>query len=168
MATFDFAPSSAAPFQFQPVLDGNPYTATVPWVLFGARYYLNLVASDGTPIIYTAIPGSPTGLDLQALSWANGRALATVATPHGYKTGRIISLTVAGCSPAAYNGAVEALITGPSTFSYALAANPGPATAFGRASYDINMLAGVPNENGDIFTSTLVFREASQQFEVNP
>jgi len=165
---FTFQPSTSAPYQFQPVLDGATYNATVPWLAFGARYYLNLVASNGTLVLYRALSGSPTGVALQAISWANGRAQALTAAPHGYKTGRIISLTVSGCSPSAYNGIVQALITGPSTFSYALASNPGAASALGNASYDVNLIGGVPNENGDQFTSTLVFREQSQQFEVNP
>jgi hypothetical protein len=164
---FNFQPSTAAPFQFQPVLDGSPYIATVPWLAFAKRFYLNLLASDGTQIIYTALVGSPTGVAIQALSWAMGRASATTVAPHGYKVGRVISLTVVGCLPAAYNGVVAALITGQDSFSWALAANPGAASVLGNANYDINLLGGVPNENGQQFKSTLVFRAQSQQFEVN-
>jgi hypothetical protein len=164
---FNFTPSAVAPFSFSPVLDGQPYNASVPSLLFGNRYYLSLVASDGTPIIYTALIGSPTGVAIQSLAWANGRAIVLTAVPHGYKVGRIISLTIVGCAPTAYNGIQQALISGPSTFSYPLASNPGPATVLGNANYDVNLIGGVPNENGVQFTSTLVFRDQSQQFEVN-
>jgi len=63
---------------------------------------------------------------------------------------------------------VNALITGPATFTYPIASNPGAATVFGTASYDINLIGGVPNQNGVPFSSTLVFRDASQQFETSP
>ncbi len=165
---FNFQPSTSAPYQFQPVLDGATYTASVPWLVFGGRYYLSLIASNGTLVLYRGLTGSPTGVALQSLSWANGRANGLTAAPHGYKTGRVISLTLSGCAPAAYNGIVQALITGPSTFSYALASNPGAATVLGNVSYDINLIGGIPNENGVQFTSTLVFREQARQFEVSP
>lgn len=168
MTIFPFKPSSTAPFGFQPTLNGNVYNATVPWLLFGARYYLKLTALDGTPILYTAIAGSPTGQALQALTWANGIVTATSILPHGFKIAGTVMLTISGSVPAAYNGLVPAFVTGRSTFTYPLAANPGAATVFGSASFDVNLIGGVPNENGDYFTSTLVFRAAAQQFEVSP
>ena len=165
---FNFTPSSAAPFQFQPVLDGQPYSATVPWLLFGRRYYLNLFALDGTQILLTGLNGSPIGIQIGSLSWANGTVSATTIAPHGYKTARSIMLTIAGCAPNAYNGLVKALITGPSSFSWPLAINPGPASVFGNANYDINLIGGVEKEDGTFFSSTLVFRAQNSQFEVNP
>ena len=165
---FPFAPSAAAQFTFQPVLDGASYNASVPWLLFGARYYLNLSASDGTQIWYGAIVSSAAGIQLESLSWANGIVTATTSAPHGYRTATTVSLTIAGCSPDAYNGLVEALITGPSSFSYLLASNPGTATVLGTVSYDVNLIGGVPDENGNYFTSILVFRDESQTFEVSP
>lgn len=167
-ALFNFTPSTVAPYQFQPTLNGAVYNATVPWLLFGARYYLNLAALDGTQLLYTAIAGSPTGVDLQSLAWANGIVSATTDVPHGYKIASTVSLTLVGSTPDAYNGKFDALITGPSSFSYMLTDNPGPATVFGVANYDVNLIGGVPNENGDYFTSTLVFRQQAQQFEVSP
>lgn len=168
MTTFTFRQPAGSPFSFQPTLDGQVYNATVPWLVFGARYYLSLTAIDGTPILYTAIAGSPTGLDLQALGWSAGRVQATTLAPHGYRLGRLVALTVSGCAPDTFNGLVQALITGPTTFTYALAADPGPATVLGRASYNVNLVGGVPNAAGVAFTSTLVFRQANQQFEVSP
>ena len=165
---FPFTPSNVAPYEFQPTLDGAVYNVTVPWLLFGARYYLNLVALDGTQLLYTAIAGSPSGVQLQSIAWANGIVSATTATPHGYKVATTVALTISGATPAGYNGLVDAFMTGPNSFSYMLAANPGPATVFGNASYDINLIGGVPNENGAYFTSTLVFRQQAQQFEVSP
>jgi hypothetical protein len=168
MATtiFPFTPSSTVQFAFQPVLDGNSYNASVPSLLFGNRYYLNLVAADGTPIIYTALIGSPTGIPIASLSWANAIVTATTETPHGYRIASTVELTIVGCTPDAYNGSVQVLITGPSTFSYLLASNPGSATVFGTANYDINLIGGVPKEDGTFFASTLVFRVPASQFEV--
>jgi hypothetical protein len=163
---YNFAPSTAAPYQFQPVLDGQTYNATVPWLLFGRRYYLNLSAVDGTPIWYGAVVGSPTGFSIVDLVWANGRVTATTLVPHGLRIASTVSLNVSGCAPDTYNGLIEAYITGPSSFSYAIATDPGAASVFGSASQDINLIGGVPNISDVAFTSRLVFRQASQQFEV--
>ena len=200
-----FVPSTSAAFSFQATLDGNPYNAVVTWSLFGQRYYLNLTASDGTPILTTALIGSPSPLQLIALSWANGLAIAqtgtvvTVNVPgsgptlitagtagtgaiidtdveleitaglaHGLRIGSVVPLVISGVTPDAYNGEVDALVTSPVAFTYPIASNPGIATVFGRASYDFNLIGGVTNENGEFFTSTLVFRQQAQQFEISP
>lgn len=165
---FQFAPSKAAPYQFSPVLDGAVYNASVPSLLFGNRFYLDLVAADGTPIWYGAIVGSPPGLQLASLTWQQGRVLAQTSAPHGYKPASSVALTVAGCAPDAYNGQVEAMSTGPSSLFYPLAADPGPATMFGSAGQEFNLIGGVPNANGAAFSSRLVFRTGTQQFEVSP
>lgn len=168
MATiiFPFTPSIVAPFEFQPILDGVSYNATVPSLLFGNRYYLNLVAQDGTPIIFTALAGSPTGLQIASLSWSNGVVSAKTTLPHGYRIASTVELTVEGCSPDAYNGLRPCLITGTSSFSYPLANNPGHAVLFGLANYNINLVGGVAKEDGTFFESTLVFRVPANQFEV--
>jgi hypothetical protein len=168
MAIFPFQPFPTSPFQFSPVLDGQTYNATVPSLLFGNRYYLNLIASDGTPILFTALIGSPTGIQLASLSWANGIVSATTQTPHGYRIASTVELTLVGSTPDGYNGLFPCLITGPSTFSYLLADDPGPATVFGTANYNINLIGGVAKEDGTFFASTLVFRQAASQFEVSP
>jgi hypothetical protein len=63
-------------------------------------------------------------------------------------------------APDAYEGPFECLITGPSSFTFQVAPNPGPATALGTASYDINLV----DQYFD--TTILVFRDGTQQFEV--
>lgn len=168
MTVFPFVQSPTSPFQFQPTLDGAIYNASVPWLLFGARYYLSLVALDGTQVWYGAVPGSPTGVAILSLVWANGIARATTALPHGYKPGRAIDLTIIGCTPDAYNGLFSCMITGPSSFSYLLSPDPGDATVFGSAEYNVNMIGGVAKPDGTFFASTLVFRDPANQFEVSP
>lgn len=165
---FPFVPSSVTPFSFSPVLDGATYNATVPWGLFGARYYLNLVALDGTLIWYGAIVGSGSGISIQSMTWANGIVAVTTAVPHGYKPATTVELTITGCTPDAYNGLYPCLITGPSSFSYLLASDPGSSTVFGIASYDVSMIGGVQKEDGTYFQSTLLFRTQSQNFEASP
>jgi hypothetical protein len=167
---YQFAPSASAnpPFSFSPQLDGVQYNATVTWSLFGQRWYLNLVALDGTPILTTALVGSPTGIALENLEWSGGVVTATTSTPHGLKVGRVISLTISGATPDGYNGFFACQITGPQKFTYALATNPGMATVFGFENYNVNLVGGVADENGNYFSSTLVFRESAQTFETNP
>lgn len=165
---FPFASSSTSVFSFSPTLDSEIYNATVPWLLFGRRYYLSLQALDGTQIWYGAVVGSPSAFDLASLAWAHGRAIATTTTPHGLRPTETVALTVAACAPAAFNGLVEAFVTGPSSLSWPLDTDPGQVTALGRASQDLNLIGGVPNGLGGYFSSTLVFRTASQTFEVNP
>lgn len=164
----NFVQSNVAPFSFSPTLDGQNYSATVTGNVFGNRLYLNLNALDGTFIMSRPLVGSPTGLALQGLSWANGQAMATVVAPHGYKIGTVIGLTITGAMPTAYNGLIAALITGPSTFTYPISADPGPGSVFGTASYNVNLIGGIPDANGTPFSSTLVYRAQSRQFEVSP
>jgi hypothetical protein len=149
-------------FQFQPTLDNQVYSASVTWNLFRQGWYLNLVDSSGNFIVSKALVGSPSALNLQSLSWAMGVVAATVINPHGYKLGTTLQLTVSGVNPIAYNGIWMCLITGPTTFTYPLPAYPGQSSALGAVSSDINLV-------WDYFqTTTLVFRDASQTFEVVP
>lgn len=168
MTVFPYKQSPTQPFQFNPTLDGQVYTGIVTWSLFGKRLYLNLYALDGTPIICTAIAGSPTPVGIASLSWLRGFATATLLERHGYRVGSTVPLTVSGCTPDGYNGIVEATATDPMTIQYAVATDPGQATLLGAAGYDLNLIGGVPNIAGTPFTSTLVFRQAALQFEVSP
>jgi hypothetical protein len=162
MTVFPFKPTSQALFTFSPTLDGQQYQAIVTWNLFAQRYYLNLYTLSNVLVVSLAITGSPNGVALQSLTWLNGKVLAVTAAPHGLRLGRIVTLAVANVSPAAYNGTVQCLITGPSTFSYALTANPGQATSLGSAGYNLNLVGGYFTE------SALVYRAPARQFEVTP
>lgn len=156
-----FVPNNRVPFAFQPTLDGQVYNVTVTWNLFGVRYYINVYSLAGVLVVAKAMVGSPDGLAIEGLSWANGKAFATTSLPHGFKIGTTIALTVTGCAPDAFNGQIQAFVTGPQTLTWAIAGDPGMATAFGAVTYNISLVAGY-------FASTLVFRQSSQQFEVSP
>jgi hypothetical protein len=155
----DFVPSQIQAPLFNVTLDGNIYTAIITWNLFAQRYYITLMALDGTVILTQALVGSPIPISISALSWANGTVTVTTANPHGVRIGRAALLTIDGVTPDAFNGIVQVLITGQTTFSYPLAVNPGPATILGAVEKNINLVAG-------FFTSTLVFRQDNNQFEV--
>lgn len=53
--TINFVQPSNAPFQFIATLDGQQYTCTVTWNVFGQRYYLNIFTLDGTRILTIAL-----------------------------------------------------------------------------------------------------------------
>lgn len=159
---FPFVPPRVQQFQFQPVLDGTVCTGIVRWNLFGQRLYLDLFAQDGTRIFTQPFIGSPSGINIAALSWDHGIVSATLALPHGRRITDTIRFTVKECLPVAFNGVINALVTGPLTLQWPLASNPGLATALGHIDYDINLVAGY------FSNSTLVFNEGSQQIAVTP
>lgn len=68
---------------------------------------------------------------LTSLTWASSVATATTTTAHGFTNGDTIPLTIAGAAPTGYNGTFECTITGASTFTYPLTANPGSETVPG-------------------------------------
>jgi hypothetical protein len=156
-----FVPSSVQAPQFNLTLDSNEYIGTVEWVLFAQRYYLKIEGLRGDLILYTALIGSPIGLDISALSWANGKVTVTTTDPHHFRFGQILNVTIADATPAAYNGTYQALVTGRNTLTFPLATNPGIATVFGNLQQNINLAGG-------LFQSTLIFREDNSQFEVSP
>ena len=161
MTIFPFLPSNTAPFQFQPTLDGDVYTVVVTWNLFGRRYYANVYQLDGTLVVSLPVIGSAGGVGISSIVWGGGKVTVTTAVPHGYRVTSTVAVTISGCAPDAFNGRYDCAITGPTTFFYLLANDPGTFTLLGVASYDISLTAGY-------FDSTLVFREAAQQFEVSP
>lgn len=165
MTTFtNFAPTPNAPFSFQPTLDGQVYIATVPWLTFGQRWYLNLTDVSGNSIAFLPVIGSATGTNIESISWDQNSQTVTVVTAeaHGWNPYTTATLTVSGVSPTAFNGTFSCFVVDDVTLTYLLASDPGMMTQSGTISYDINILGGY------FQTSTMVFRQASQQFEVSP
>lgn len=74
-------------------------------------------------------------LALTSLSWLSGVATATAAAPHGFTVGDTLPVTIAGALPAPYNGTFLATVTGASTFTYVLTANPGSTPAAPAGTY---------------------------------
>jgi hypothetical protein len=162
MTPFPFNPTAQATFTFSPTLDGQQYQGIVTWSLFGQRYYLNLYSLSNVLVVARALVGSPGSIPLQALTWLAGKATATTVAPHGLKIGNVVTLTVFGVTPDGYNGTFQCVITGPSTFTFSISANPGTVTALGSVSYNINLVSGL------FATSSLIYRTPARQFEVYP
>lgn len=160
---FDFVPSNVAPFEFQPTLDGQVYTCVVTWNLFCRRYYLSCYRLNGTRVFTRPLLGSPAGLTLESITWDafQGTAIAVAAVEHGYAPGSTVRLTIAGTNPAAYSGTVDALVLDATSFSWPLAADPGPTTSPGSAFRNVDIAGGY-------FNSSLVYRAPNRQFEISP
>lgn len=92
--------------------------------LTAGTYSLLTQNSDLTPLL-------TAGKAITSSVWSGGVVTVTTTAPHGYPNAETIGLTIAGMTPAAYNGTFQATITGASTFTYPLASNPGTATVFG-------------------------------------
>jgi hypothetical protein len=156
-----FTPSTTQAFTFQPTLDGTQYNVTIPWSLFGQRYYVTCTTLSGNLIFNLPLTGSPAGVTITSLAWASNTVTVTTAAPHGYPLGAIINLTVTEVSPSAYNGTYPCAVISPNQVTYSLAGYPGAVASSGTLFYNINLAAGY-------FASTLVFREKNQMFEVTP
>lgn len=78
-------------------------------------------------------------LSLTSTTWANtygGQVTATATAPHGITVGKSFVTTIAGVAPSGYNGTVNAIATGSSTFTYYLGTNPGAQTTAGTYTPD--------------------------------
>ena len=164
LTTFNFQPSNSAPFVFQATLDGDVYNVSVLWSLYRKDWYLQVQALDGTIIAYEALVGSPDGFGLQSLTWNpyNSLVTAITAAPHSLSLYKTMNLTISGCVPTDYNGTYSCFITGPSSFSYTISSNPGTATVFGSAAWNLNLVEPFFN------TSSIVFLDSNNQFNVSP
>ncbi|MEJ0017534.1 MAG: hypothetical protein WDN25_13405 [Acetobacteraceae bacterium] len=80
--------------------------------------------SDLTPV--RSVPRA-----LATVTWSGGTVTATTTAPHGYATGLIFPIAIAGVTPAAYNGTYTCTITGASAFTYAKVSDPGSQTVAG-------------------------------------
>lgn len=90
-----------------------------------------------------------------SLTWSGSVVTVTTAAPHGFTTSDTIQMTIAGVTPAAYNGNFLATITGASTFTYPLVSNPGSETVPGTYSAeDVSELLAM---------GTTFFAQGSQQ-----
>ncbi len=162
MTTYtEFTPSPVQVFSFRPTLDGTTYNVTIPWSLFGQRYYVTCNTLGGNLVFSVPLVGSPAGVDIEAASWVPDTATITTRLPHALKIGSTVNLTIANMAPAAYNGTFSCTIINATQFTYSLSPNPGEVSTFGSMQYNINLAAGY-------FASTLVYREQSRVFEVTP
>jgi hypothetical protein len=156
-----FTPSPTQAFSFRSALDGTTYNITIPWSLFGQRYYVTCRTLSGGLVFSVPLIGSPAGVNVQAATWEQNTVTITAATSHGFKVGSIINLTLYGMAPAAYNGTFACKIINNTQFTFPLNSFPGEVSTLGSVQYNINLAAGY-------FTSSLVYREQNRIFEVTP
>src|ERR1700761_925389 len=98
--TFTIPPPGQGPFTFSPTLDGQSYTAIVTWNAFGQRWYISLYSgASPDPVFTQPVIGSPSGIPIQGLAWADGLATVTTQEPHGYALASTLQLTIYGCGP---------------------------------------------------------------------
>lgn len=157
-----FVPTPNVNFQFEPTLGGEAYTVIITWSLFGKRWYINIYTLSGTLVLSEALIGSDEGKAIQSVTWNAGIATVTTTVPHNYKILETIEINIRGCVPEEYNGTFRAFVINNTQFQYDLNLFPGAISVLGLVFYDINIIKNY------IEGSTLVFREAAQQFEVFP
>lgn len=92
------------------------------------------LAVDGTTLLtqlsdLTAILTNAAAIT--SLAWAAGTVTVTTTAPHGITNGVSFPVVIAGATPAGYNGTFTATVTGASTFTYPLVADPGLETVPG-------------------------------------
>jgi uncharacterized protein DUF6983 len=154
----NFVPSTVLAPSYQVTLDGNIYTLRVEWNLAAQRYYIRLSDLAGNLILYTAMVGSPIGINISSMVWTAGRVSVVTSELHGLTTGQVANVTITGATPDGYNGEVQAFATTRSSFTFLLPTDPGPTTVLGAVEQNINLTGG-------LFTSTLIWRVANAQFE---
>jgi len=111
---------------------GNAALINVPFQEAGSSPAARLTPERTGPLgetIYLAAGNYAGTVANTGLTWSGG-TVTVGATGHGLSTGDMVQ--VVGAVPDAYNiGATRITVTGVNNYEYDLAANPGPATAFG-------------------------------------
>lgn len=162
MNTYPFNPTPLQNVTFNPVLNGQTYTAVVTWSVFGQRWYLNLSDSNGNLIVSTALVSSQDPQALASISWKQNVVTAETVAPHWLPLGSQALLYLSGNAPDAYNGFVLADVSGPSEFTFALTTDPGQSTAVGVFGSVVDLSAGlVPG-------AMLLFFAGAMQFATTP
>jgi len=69
---------------------------------------------------------------ITSMTWSGSVVTVTTAAPHGMTNTEVLNITIAGVTPVAYDGVDRiCTITGASTFTFPLVANPGAVTVQG-------------------------------------
>ena len=106
---------------------------------------------DGTS--WFNIASTSTAQTISSITYVTTTATLTTAIAHGLLTGN--KVTIAGASPAAYNGTYTITVTGATTFTYTMASNPG-ANATTVGSYTV--LYAITGVNSNKFISVNLFK----------
>jgi len=109
----------------------SPQTGTPVWYFAAAPP----AAAPMAAVITASLAGRPVSVATTGIAWAGGVATVTLASAVSDPPGSIYPITVAGVTPAGYNGSYTGTITGPTTVTYPLASNPGAVTVQGTVAY---------------------------------
>ena len=103
------------------------------------------------------LPAIPTGsATITAATWASNTATITVSSAPAlaYAVGQTV--TISGMTPSGYNGTFTiASVLSSTEFTYALATNPGTATAFGTAANSVTVSGGNAGADPILFFENL-------------
>lgn len=155
--TVNFTPAVGQVFSFQPTIGGTVYTCDVLWNHFAQRYYIQLTDLSGNLVLLRPLVGSGTRVQA-ALTWAQGVASATLASPHEIPVGQVVPMRVTGTG-SSLDGNWQVVSTGPSSFDYSVATGPTQAQPIpAMAGFNVNLVAG-------FLPGYLLFFNETQQFE---
>lgn len=123
----------------------------------GGKFLVACNGNDATMVFdgtsWFSIAPTATAQTITSITNVGTTATLTTAIPHGLLTGNRV--TISGATPAAYNGTYRITVTGPSTFTYTMATNPGGnATLVG--SYTV--LFAITGVNSNKFVSVNLFK----------
>lgn len=155
-----FSPSTSAPFQFQPVINGVQYTAIIKWNIAGQRYYLALYDVSGNLVLFTAVVASGPRMSA-TLTWQDtgvgGLATALTSIPHNVLVGQLANIHISQ-TDSPYDGEWQVLSTGPQTLTFALP-NPNQSQPLGgQLSFNVNLVAALG-------AGWMIYRYDVNQFE---
>ncbi len=108
---------------------------TVRFVCHDRLWQAGAVRSVGANNFRVRVAGTPalsTAATIVTAAWVNGVVTVTTAAPHGLVG--TAAVTIAGETPAGYNGTYTVQVTGASTYTYTLAANPGAQSVAGTST----------------------------------
>lgn len=153
----DFAPSTTAPFQFQPTLDNVQYTVIVTWNIFGERYYINVLDLANNLIVCRSLAESGPTFRV-SLTWDDNVATAVTNAPHNVPIASLVNLRILD-SDTGFDGTYQGFAIDENTLTFELDVNPNePVAVPGTLSFDLDLLGGYG-------IGSLYFHEDTQQFE---
>jgi hypothetical protein len=117
-------------------------------IIFGGGAQSDIIGGNSDLFSH---PNSFSDIAISAASCSNGTATITTSVANGFVSGE--SVTIAGMTPSAYNGAYVITVTSPTTFTFALATNPVTAAAFGTAT-------PANNQTSNAFNNTRTQRQS--------
>jgi len=108
-----------------------PLTGQIVWYFAASPPAAAPIAA----LVVASLAGRPVSATASAMTWANGIVTATIPAQSD-PVGTIYPITVAGVTPAGYNGNYTGTVTSATTITYPLASNPGPVTVQGTVAYN--------------------------------